>query len=454
MLLIIIAALFLRVIFLSPFLEDWDSVQFALGMHHFSLSLHQPHPPGYPIYVFLGSFINLILQNDNLSLSLLSAILGSFMAIPFYLILQKITGKITAIFGTVVLLVIPIQWALSEVSLSNIPGMFFNILTISVVFLNPKRPKALYIASILAGFTLGVRFAEYSILICLLAFVLLRYRHSVKTIFVSLVLFFIGISIWLIPLIYITGLSEFLSLYIKQASYIKSHDSVVSISMIERIAQIKYLFKIAFGKIFYIVPISTAIFSLLKFKSYARNKEWQFGIVWFLSYFFPFLFVYNLEVPRHIFPLIPSLIFLFINSSEKLPRLISSLVLLTVILAIFPMSLKQVTILHKEVPPSIQPVTFIKNNYDPKNTTLLTTFVFRQTQYYASEFQNYYPDDSINAKISSKNVILDYLPTKDRVPALKNYTLVKTEEFIGDREVYPRLNKVTLFILSSNSSKP
>src|SRR5215831_12317398 len=40
--------------FLAPSLEDIDSINFALGLRHFDPALHQPHPPGYPIYIALG----------------------------------------------------------------------------------------------------------------------------------------------------------------------------------------------------------------------------------------------------------------------------------------------------------------------------------------------------------------------------------------------------------------
>src|SRR5215207_3612519 len=40
--------------FLPLSLEDIDSINFALGLRHFDLALHQPHPPGYPLYIALG----------------------------------------------------------------------------------------------------------------------------------------------------------------------------------------------------------------------------------------------------------------------------------------------------------------------------------------------------------------------------------------------------------------
>ncbi len=38
----------------SPGLDDYDSVLFALGVRDFNLWKDQPHPPGYPLFIFLG----------------------------------------------------------------------------------------------------------------------------------------------------------------------------------------------------------------------------------------------------------------------------------------------------------------------------------------------------------------------------------------------------------------
>ena len=39
---------------LAPNLEDIDSINFALGLREYDPARHQPHPPGYPVYIALG----------------------------------------------------------------------------------------------------------------------------------------------------------------------------------------------------------------------------------------------------------------------------------------------------------------------------------------------------------------------------------------------------------------
>jgi hypothetical protein len=67
-------------------LEDIDSINFALGLRDFNPAEHQPHPPGYPIYIAAGK-LSLALVNvagasldrvraEALALAIWSAIAG------------------------------------------------------------------------------------------------------------------------------------------------------------------------------------------------------------------------------------------------------------------------------------------------------------------------------------------------------------------------------------------
>src|SRR5947207_2863998 len=44
----------------SPF--NWDAAQFVLGVHYFAMPMHQPHPPGYPLFIGLGKVLALIVD--------------------------------------------------------------------------------------------------------------------------------------------------------------------------------------------------------------------------------------------------------------------------------------------------------------------------------------------------------------------------------------------------------
>ena len=48
-------------------LYNWDAVQFALALREFDVAKHQPHPPGYLLYVGLGRLLNIPLADPNLA---------------------------------------------------------------------------------------------------------------------------------------------------------------------------------------------------------------------------------------------------------------------------------------------------------------------------------------------------------------------------------------------------
>jgi hypothetical protein len=63
-----------RFAFRSHYLYDIDSVNFALALDRFDPTAHQPHPPGYFLYVCLARFIRLIFRDANTSLVAISII--------------------------------------------------------------------------------------------------------------------------------------------------------------------------------------------------------------------------------------------------------------------------------------------------------------------------------------------------------------------------------------------
>ena len=46
-------------------LYNWDAVQFALALREFDIAKHQPHPPGYLLYVGLGRLLNALAEDGS-----------------------------------------------------------------------------------------------------------------------------------------------------------------------------------------------------------------------------------------------------------------------------------------------------------------------------------------------------------------------------------------------------
>ena len=63
-----------RLPFQIDILNNHDAVNYALALDHFDMRLHQPQPPGYPLYIILGRAFNLVFHDHLAALVWLSTV--------------------------------------------------------------------------------------------------------------------------------------------------------------------------------------------------------------------------------------------------------------------------------------------------------------------------------------------------------------------------------------------
>lgn len=451
---LLLTGLILRLQFLSPYLEDWDSVQFAIGLHDYSITDHTPHPPGYPLYILMGRAVNFFIQNDLFSLNIISAFLGSLAIIPLYFLVKKIFDEKVALISCLLFLIIPVSWTLSEVALTNIPGQFFLITYAFLLYGSFNNFKRLIFSSFFGGLILGFRFTEFPIILCLLLLTVVRTKN-IKTILLSFGIFLTGLLTWVLPVIFITEFNKFIQAYAWVANYIFSHDSLNQQSQNfflffkQRIATLWTLLDISYTAFFVIILIASIIYVIYEKRNWFAYK-WQFLITWLLSYLVPLVFIYNLEVPRYSLPLAaPGAIiasYFLISISRKFK--ITTFLILLLIAFLLPQAFSQVYRFKNSTPPTIAPVKYVKSNFSPKKTIIIGTYTYRQFQYYAPEFEVYYGNIvNMNTLNPESVVVIDYLPLKNQISLLKDYQVIDSKKFNGDRDIFARIYQTEVFIL-------
>lgn len=441
-----------RLIFAYDYLEDWDSVQFAIALHRYSIVDNLPHAPGYPLYILMAKFLNLFFQNDTKSLVYLSVFLGFLCVIPLYLLTKKMFNLKIAFLASLLFTLLPVSWSLSEVALTNIPGQFFLISFIYFLY-RAKALKGILLASLFGGFILGVRFTEFPIIALLTLFKVITSRRRLLTLSLSLVFFLVGLFFWLIPLILLNPESFFKG-YENIARYIFKHDSLLGqgtllASFKHRISQFWILSQIGFTKIFIVSLLFSLFFTL---KKYLNFKSFQFTVLWLVAYLVPLLTLYNLEVTRYLLPLAAPLAILlaFAIFEIKSKTHIAFIVLLLTASLTFS-SVDQLKRFNKTASPTQSAIEYVKSHLNPAETTVVPTLTFRHFQYYASEFSVVTEDQIDHIRFAqTKYYVIDYLPIKARIKELANFEIIESKEFNGDKDIFNRVNKVSIYLLKNN----
>src|SRR5687768_10221246 len=103
-----LAVFLTRIWFLPISLEDIDSVNFDLGVHDFNPAAHQPHPPGFPVFIALAKVVHPWFGNHATGLGVLSAACSSIALPLIYFLARYMIGRPGAILGAALLIFNPL----------------------------------------------------------------------------------------------------------------------------------------------------------------------------------------------------------------------------------------------------------------------------------------------------------------------------------------------------------
>lgn len=183
---LILAFLFLFVVAtrwpLAPkYLYYFDSANFALSLENFNPALHQPQPPGYPLYVLLIRAIHLFVGPAEKVL-LISGIVAAFAAIVLiFFFARDLFGRTAGVLGATLLASNPAFWF---AGITNQVRLFLAVGALGVGWLawraltRPDDPRWLYGAFAALGIAAGFRPELGLLLLPLLAWVWWKTGHS------------------------------------------------------------------------------------------------------------------------------------------------------------------------------------------------------------------------------------------------------------------------------------
>jgi len=122
------ATVLTRFVFRSHYLYDIDSVNFALALKHFDPAVHQPHPPGYFLYICLGRLANMVFHDANTALVAVGIVFSCGAVAMVYCMADCWFGRSAASFAGLIFLFSPLVWFHGIVALTYIVEAFFSAL--------------------------------------------------------------------------------------------------------------------------------------------------------------------------------------------------------------------------------------------------------------------------------------------------------------------------------------
>ena len=187
------------------YIEDLDSLRFALSMVDYDVAKLQPHFPAYPVFCGIAKLFYALIRRYALAFSLIGG-LSTFFTIFFTLKIAKIQN--TTLLGKIAVFVVfmnPLLWLMSNRYMPDAMGV--ACLLASLYFITVQTESRTdtsgfrsVVGFFLAGILMGIRLSYLPLLVPAL---LMQLQHPgrLKCVIAGTV----GILVWFIPLLSMTG---------------------------------------------------------------------------------------------------------------------------------------------------------------------------------------------------------------------------------------------------------
>jgi 4-amino-4-deoxy-L-arabinose transferase-like glycosyltransferase len=162
------------------YLYYFDSANFALSLENFNPALHQPQPPGYPLFVLLIRFIHLWVARPEQVLMVAGLLAATAAIVAGYFLARQMFGNTAALLSAALLVSTPAFW---YAGITNQIRLCLAMASMGVGLVawnalkRPHDPRWLYASFAALGIASGFRPETSAILLPLLLWVWWRTGH-------------------------------------------------------------------------------------------------------------------------------------------------------------------------------------------------------------------------------------------------------------------------------------
>jgi hypothetical protein len=187
-------------------LYNWDAVQFALALREYDVVKHQPHPPGYILYVALGRLLNAWLDDPAAAYALLAVLFSGATTLVVFYLARALYDRMTALSAAALLAVSPLFWFYGAVGLTY-AGEALCASTVAYFAWRARRGSETdaWLAAGYLGLAGGLRQSILVLLFPLWLEAALTGGRRPRTVLVGMGVIVLAALTWFVPMIWLTG---------------------------------------------------------------------------------------------------------------------------------------------------------------------------------------------------------------------------------------------------------
>ncbi|HVR37513.1 MAG TPA: hypothetical protein VMU84_00340 [Thermoanaerobaculia bacterium] len=147
-----------RFLALARSIWDWDEALFCLGMRGYDVTMHHPHPPGFPVYIAMAKIVRLVAPSDFRALQSVNLIAAVLLFPAMFLLARELRWRFkTSLVAALLFSFFPNVWFFGGTAFSDIPSIALVIFACAMLLRGVRSRNAYWIGTLLLALAIGMR---------------------------------------------------------------------------------------------------------------------------------------------------------------------------------------------------------------------------------------------------------------------------------------------------------
>ena len=254
------------------------------------MTKHQPHPPGYILYVVLGRLVDAWLDDPTAAYVALAVAFSGLTTFVVYYLARAVYDRPTALAAAALLAVSPLFWFYGSVGLTYAGEALFASVVAYFAFraLNGSRSDA-WLAAAYLGLAGGMRQSLLILLFPLWLGCVVVGVPRVRVVVIGLAILGATTLTWFLPMVWLTGgLDRYLAASVELAESVVRPTSIVGGTFEVTLRMSRYLLETV------LVALGPLAVAALLAVWYIRRFRWSFREWFLLAWMAPPVLIYTL----------------------------------------------------------------------------------------------------------------------------------------------------------------
>lgn len=139
-------------------LWDWDEALFTMAMRDYDVTMHHPHPPGFPMFIAMAKLVRVVVQDDFRALQTVNVVAAMLVFVAVFLFARELRLRFTTCVSAGALFAFfPNVWFFGGGAFSDIPSIVLVLFAVTFLLKGVRGRNAYWFGTLLLALAIGIR---------------------------------------------------------------------------------------------------------------------------------------------------------------------------------------------------------------------------------------------------------------------------------------------------------